>query len=196
MKRNPMKIRNDGFTIIELLAGVLISAILMAGLYAVFYSQQVAFSAQEQVAEMNQNVRAALDLMTREIRLAGYKTPGSTLNGIQAATSNSIQIVCDLDQNGDTLGANEDISYSYNTGTMQVSRTQNGVTVPIADNITSLSFLYTMVNGSQTPNPAILADIRRINVSMDARTSHPSQGTGAYRTITLTSDITPRNLGF
>ncbi len=191
-----MKTRNGGFTIIELLAGVLISSILMAGLYAVFYSQQVAFSAQEQVAEMNQNIRAALDLMTREIRLAGYKTAGSTFNGIQTATSDSIQIVCDLDQNGDTLGANEKIIYSYNAGTMQISRTQNGVTVPIADNITSLSLLYTTLNGSQTSTPAILANIRRINVSLDARTSHPSQGTGAYRTITFTTDITPRNLDY
>ena len=191
-----MKIRNEGFTIIELLAGVLISGILMAGLYAVFYSQQVAFSAQEEMAEMNQNVRAALDLMAREIRLAGYKSSGSTLNGIQSATANSIQVLCDLDQDGNTTGPNENITYSYNAGTMQVFRTQNGgVAVPIADNITGLSFLYTMVNGSQTSSPAVLADIRRINVSLDARTSHPSQGTGAYRTISLTSDVTPRNLG-
>src|SRR5512147_2456385 len=132
-----MKIRNGGFTIIELLAGILISGILMAGLYAVFYSQQIAFSAQEQVAEMNQNIRAALDLMTREIRLAGYKTSTSTFNGIAAATSDSIRILADLNQNGDTADDNEDISYTYNAGDLQICR--NGVSlpaVPVADNIT------------------------------------------------------------
>ena len=78
-----METRKTGYTLIELLAGILISAVILAGLYTVFTSQQSAFSAQEQVSEMTQNIRAGLDLMTREIRLAGYKNSGSTFNGIQ-----------------------------------------------------------------------------------------------------------------
>src|SRR5512136_1712504 len=101
MDRSGMGQKN-GFTLIELLAGILISAIILAGFYSVFFSQQKAFSAQEQVAEMNQNIRAALDLMTREIRLAGYKNSTCTFNGIATATSDSIQILADLNQNGDT----------------------------------------------------------------------------------------------
>jgi len=183
--------RQPGFTIIELLAGIVLSAILLAGLYSVFFSQQTAFSAQEQVAEMNQNIRAALDLMTREIRLAGYKTSTSTFSGIATATSNSLRILADLNQDGDTADDNEDITYTYNAGTMQICR--NGVSLPVADNITSLAFQYTLKNGTVTSAPANPADIRKITISIAARTTHPDRD-GTFRTITLTSDITPRNL--
>lgn len=191
MDRSRMDKKN-GFTIIELLAGILISAILLAGLYSVFFSQQTAFSAQEEVAEMNQNIRAALDLMTREIRLAGYKTSTSTFNGIAAATSNSIRILADLNQDGDTEDDNEDISYTYNAGALQICR--NGTSLPVADSITNLSLQYTLKDGTVTSAPANLADIRKITISITARTAHPDRGTGGYRSITLSSDITPRNL--
>ena len=185
--------KKNGFTLIELMAGILISAIILAGLYSVFFSQQKAFSAQEQVAEMNQNIRAALDLMTREIRLAGYKTSTSTFNGIATATSGSIRILADLNQDGDTADDNEDITYTYNPEDLQICR--NGISmppVPVADNITSLSLQYTLKNGTVTSAPANLADIRKVNISITARTTHPDQGT--YRTITLSSDIALRNL--
>jgi type IV pilus assembly protein PilW len=131
--------KENGFTLIELLAGILISAILLAGLYSVFFSQQIAFSAQEQVAEMNQNIRAALDLMTREIRLAGYKTSTSAFNGITTATPTSIRILADLNQDGDTADENEDTSYTYNAGTLQICRSGSAPpAVPVADNVTNL----------------------------------------------------------
>ena len=184
--------KKNGFTMIELLASILISVVLLAGFYSVFFSQQTAFSAQEQVAEMNQNIRAALDLMTREIRLAGYKNSTSTFNGVATATSNSIRILADLNQDGDTADDDEDISYTYNAGARQICR--NGITLPVADNITNLSFQYTLKDGTVTSAPANLADIRKITLSITARTTHPDQGTGTYRSITLSSDITPRNL--
>jgi hypothetical protein len=100
--------------------------------------------------------------------------------------------LADLDQNGDTLGANEDITYSYNPGTLQICR--NGVNLPIADNITALSFAYTLADGSVTLNPGNLANIRKVTITITARTTLPDRATGAYRTITLTTDVTPRNL--
>jgi type IV pilus assembly protein PilW len=189
--RRGRALRKTGFSLIELLAGILISAVILAGLYSVFFSQQQAFSAQEQIAEMNQNIRAALDLMSREIRLAGYKTSTSTFNGIATATSDSIRILADLNQDGDVADDNEDITYTYNSSPKQICR--NGVGLPVADNITSLSFQYTLKDGSVTSAPADLADIRKITVSITARTTRPDRS-GAYRSITLSSDITPRNL--
>jgi type IV pilus assembly protein PilW len=186
-----MKNRQGGFTLIELLAGILISGVLLAALYYVFISQQEAFSAQEQVAEMNQNIRAALDLMTREIRLAGYKNSTSTFNGIQTATPNTIRIVADLNQDGSTSGPNEDIRYTWDSGTGQIWR--NDVSLPIADNITNFSFSYTLVDGSVTTNPSNPANIRKVNITITARTTYPDHA-GVYRTITLNTDVTPRNL--
>ena len=185
------KVRKSGFTLIELLVGVLISGVLLAGMYSFFFSQQEAFSSQERIADMNQNIRAALDLMTREIRLAGYKTSTSTFNGIASASSNSIRILADLNQDGDTADENEDLTYTYNSGALQICR--NGVGLPLADNITSLSFQYTLKDGAVTSAPANPADIRKITISITAQTAHPDRA-GTYRSMTLSSDITPRNL--
>jgi prepilin-type N-terminal cleavage/methylation domain-containing protein len=187
-----MNTRKGGYTLIELLAGIFLSAVLLAALYSVFTSQQVVFSAQEQVAEMTQSTRAALDLMTREIRLAGYKTSTGTFNGIPTATAHTIQIMADLDLNGDTSGPNEDITYTYDSASLQIYR--NGSSLPVADNITDLSFLYTLADGSTTSNPSNPADIRKVKISISARTHYRDRGTGAYRIIVLTSDVTPRNL--
>jgi len=192
MNLSELQARNHGFTFVELLAAIFIAAFLMAGLYSVFISQQEAFSAQERIVEMNQNIRAAMDLMTREIRLAGYKNSGATFNGIATAQPSTIRILADLDQNGDTLGTNEDITYSYDAGTLQIWR--NATDRPIAENITNLTFTYTLADGTTTSAPANPADIRKVTLLVTARTAYPDQATGHYRTVTLTSDVTPRNL--
>ncbi len=180
----------SGFTLVELLAAILISGIVMAGIYSVFISQQKAFSTQERIAEMNQNCRALMDVITREVRLAGYKTSAAVFNGVATAQANTIRILADLDQDGQTTGEGEDITYSYRAETRQVLR--NGV--PIAENITGLNFIYTLVDGTTTATPANLAQVRKVTISVTAQTASPGPKTGQHRTMTLTSDVTPRNL--
>jgi len=61
-----------GITLIELLVALSISGILVAGVYRTFVSQQHTYTVQEQVVDMQQNVRLAINRMTRELRMAGY----------------------------------------------------------------------------------------------------------------------------
>jgi type IV pilus assembly protein PilW len=68
-----MKLRKDkGVTLLELLIALVISAIIVAALYRTFISQQKSYAVQEQVADMQQNVRIAINRMMREIRMAGF----------------------------------------------------------------------------------------------------------------------------
>jgi type IV pilus assembly protein PilW len=184
--------KETGFTLVELLAVIFLSGVIMAAIYSLFISQHVAFSAQEQMAEMNQNLRVSLDQMSREIRLAGYKNSTSTFNGIATAQPATIRILADLNQDGDCLDDDEDITYSYDANTMQIWR--NTPDLPIADHITNLSFTYTLADGTTSSNPASLASIRKVTISITAQTAKPNQRTGLYRTFTLTSDVMPRNL--
>jgi len=71
MNRSVFKKKN-GLTLIELLIALVLSSILIAGLYQIFISQQKTYMVQDQVADMQQNIRVAIDQMTREIRMAGY----------------------------------------------------------------------------------------------------------------------------
>ena len=67
-----LKLKNQGVTLIELLIALVISAILIAALYRIFIGQQKTYVVQEQVVDMQQNVRAAINKMMREIRMAGF----------------------------------------------------------------------------------------------------------------------------
>ncbi len=60
-----------GLTLIELLVVLVISSILIAGIYRTFIHQQHTYTVQEQVVDMQQNVRMAINQMVREIRMAG-----------------------------------------------------------------------------------------------------------------------------
>lgn len=64
--------KNAGVTLIELLIALVISAILIAAIYRTFIGQQKTYIVQEQVVDMQQNVRVAINRMMREIRMAGF----------------------------------------------------------------------------------------------------------------------------
>jgi prepilin-type N-terminal cleavage/methylation domain-containing protein len=67
-----MSKKSKGVTLIELLIALVISAIIIAGIYRTFIHQQKTYATQEQVADMQQNVRVAINRMMREIRMAGF----------------------------------------------------------------------------------------------------------------------------
>jgi prepilin-type N-terminal cleavage/methylation domain-containing protein len=71
MNQNIFK-KAKGITLIELLIALVISSILIAGIYRTFIQQQKSYATQEQVADMQQNVRVAINRMMREIRMAGF----------------------------------------------------------------------------------------------------------------------------
>jgi type IV pilus assembly protein PilW len=64
--------RNAGFTLVELMIAVAVGMIVLGAVYAVFNTQNKILGDQEQIAELHQNTRVALDMMVREISMAGY----------------------------------------------------------------------------------------------------------------------------
>jgi type IV pilus assembly protein PilW len=67
-----MKKDSGGFTLIELMIAIAIAAILVSAIYVSVISQQKTQFTQQLVVDMQQNARAALFLMQREIRMAGF----------------------------------------------------------------------------------------------------------------------------
>jgi prepilin-type N-terminal cleavage/methylation domain-containing protein len=75
--------KNAGLTLIELLVALVLSSILIAALYRTFISQHKTYSVQEQVVDMQQNARAAIFRVVREIRMAGFgKVAGEYVPGV------------------------------------------------------------------------------------------------------------------
>jgi prepilin-type N-terminal cleavage/methylation domain-containing protein len=61
-----------GITLIELLVALVICGIVVAGIYRVFVAQTKAYTIQDQVVEVQQNVRSAMEILLRDLRMAGY----------------------------------------------------------------------------------------------------------------------------
>lgn len=192
-----------GFTLIELLVSMAIGLVVIASVAGTFTAQTRQNSAEEQVAQMEQNVRAALDLMVREIRMAKYNPAGtsafSSAYGVTYSAS-QLEVKADLDGNGaiDTSsGSVEDIIYAHDATNRYITRKlgSSGTAEIVADNITAFTFNYYDANGSAVTSNS--ADIRKISVSITARTAKPDPSftsNGGYRTYQLSADITPPNL--
>ena len=65
---------NKGFTIVELLIAMTISLVVMGAITYTFKSQQDSYIVQTQISSMQQNLRAAMYMLTRDIQMAGYYT--------------------------------------------------------------------------------------------------------------------------
>ncbi|NQT68405.1 MAG: prepilin-type N-terminal cleavage/methylation domain-containing protein [Desulfobacteraceae bacterium] len=139
-------LKNTGFTIVELMVAMVISLVVMGAIYSTFQVQQQSYIHQERVAAVQQNLRAAMYYITREIRMAGYDPTGSSNFGVVTAASDSINFTMDylygdsaLSDNG-VIDSGEDITYSL-SGTDLVRNAGSGNQV-IAENIDSLELTY------------------------------------------------------
>jgi prepilin-type N-terminal cleavage/methylation domain-containing protein len=76
-----------GVTLIELMIALVISAILVGGVYSLLITQQRIYVRQDQVVGAQQDARAALTILARDIRMAGMLTDmdGFSINGATEA---------------------------------------------------------------------------------------------------------------
>lgn len=79
MKREMPKatsmLRQAGLSLVELMIAIALGITLTAGVIQVFFSSTQTFSLGDDLGQIQQNGRMALDLMTRNIRMAGYRHP-------------------------------------------------------------------------------------------------------------------------
>lgn len=87
----PLK-SNQGVTLPELLIALLLTALLSAAMFKIYINQHHAWLIQDRVIEMQQNARAAIDELTRQLRQAGYELPNG-LKPIEAYDTNPDTVV-------------------------------------------------------------------------------------------------------
>lgn len=194
---------SEGFSFVELLIALALSLIVLTSVSSAFISQRKTYHAQEQMTEMIQGTRAVMEVITREIKLAGFNPTGnSSLVWIPYSTT-QLEIRADLNGDGEFDGTssandtNEQIIYSHNGTNLEIVR-DAGQTFSyaklFAENIESFTFDYLDGDGNTTTTAA---DIRMIEITITARTADPDPDYGpnsGYRTYTLTSTVSPPNL--
>ncbi|GAB4333776.1 MAG: hypothetical protein Kow0089_02620 [Desulfobulbaceae bacterium] len=182
-----------GFTLVELMMALVLVFILTAAVYAVYKVQIRTSTAQDQVAEMQQNIRAAFLLLSRDLRMAGLDPTNSGKAGILVATATRFRFTQDItgdpvtgESDGDVNDPGEDVDYMLNGDVLGVQTGGAGGYQPVAENIHRLQFYYTLSDGTRTlaPTAAQLDDIETVTVSILARSSqedHNYTDTKTYR---------------
>ena len=66
-----------GFSLIEVMAAIAILGIAMTAVFSTFLFQQRSYTTQVRVAEMQQNLRDALEMISRDLRMCTYGIPSS-----------------------------------------------------------------------------------------------------------------------
>jgi type IV pilus assembly protein PilW len=213
-----LKDRTDGFTLVELMVAMTIGLIVMSSVYSTYRTQQKSYVLQEQVAAMQQNIRAAMYYMTREIRMAGCDPTGNALAGITGAGPTTISFTRDISgptsnaADGDTNDTDETITFTFDGTNNRVTRNAQA----LAENIDALDFVY--LNQAGAPVDGTVAtnipNIRSVVVTVVARTGRVDLGyinnvsftnqqgvqilapqNDNFHRKTLTSVIKCRNLG-
>jgi len=131
----------DGFTMVELLVVMIVGGIGLWVVYTAFMSQQRSYVVQEGVTEMQQELRASLEIMSREMRNAGHDVPPindpllSALPGMIAAGPYNLQFAMDLgdsspgggEPNGLTTDPNENVTYQFVTNADDEGGVMDGI---------------------------------------------------------------------
>ena len=186
MVRSEIKEKHAGFSLIEVMIALAISGIVMAAIYAVYIVQVKGMISQETMLDMQQTVRAALNIMENEIQMAGCDPTQKAKATILKAGKAELSFTMDVQNHsgwpqpdGDTNDGNEYIRYALNKDAdrngqadripCDLGRDTGGGLQPFAENIDALNFVYLDNGGNPLPAGFTTDQIRAVQVTIVAR---------------------------
>jgi len=176
--------RQNGFTLVELMVALVLTSLATIGLYQTYVSFSTSYDVQDQVAEMQQNLRVAMQRLVRDIRMAGYnQAAGAGFLAMNAAQISFTVL-------NDTTGSLETITYDLDAGDLD----RNGFSV--IQNVDALDFTYLDENGNVA---ASLAAIRTVLIAIVVRTTNEDfayTDNGTYLNLLGTTILAPQNDNF
>jgi Tfp pilus assembly protein PilW len=228
--------KHEGYTLIEMLISIFVGMVIIAAIYGAVVSSQRSTSNIERKVVAGQDARAALELMAVEIQMASYNpnyTPGMWIDpgsctaasanqnyrGIQAATSSSMTVEADINDNGSVIrsGApninpSEIITYTYDAENQYITRESGcgGAQPFLGDTVASGRprtvrvintaevpvFRYFNAQGAEIMAaglPAGIPNIARIDITLWVETEHSDVNTGQRRRMIYSTNVIPRN---
>lgn len=186
---------NRAFTLIELMVAFAAASVFIIATLTIADICIRTYGAQERVSDAQQSVRAALDLMTRDIRMAGYDPKAGSHGptdgiGILAATETMLQFSSDLNADRFDSGGMENLTYFYDAAKRRLRQKEGGKAYPqtFIENVSTLNFGYLDPDG----NPADRRD--QIAMVMITLTVEEKGLKGSVFRRTLTTCVNCRNL--
>jgi len=200
-----MKINKKGFTAVELLISLAILSMTLGSIYSLYMSFIRQCTNEGVKINVQQSVRSSLDMMTRDIRMAGLDPEGTGDFGIVAVTSQRFQFTADRDMDGELDDADatdgidlpdtEHMAYEYDgISTLRMMLYKANGTMELSDevveNVTDLTFTY---YNSADETTSDLDAIRTVDIRM---TIQKSSGRDDQVSRTLVKRVKCRNLEY
>lgn len=201
-----------GITLIELLVALVISAIAMAAIYKIFISQTKVYYVQDQVVEVQQNVRTAMEILLRDLRMTGFDDDNfssavTIANPITAFSDNSITVNYEYYDRPSATYQKYTVAYWRDGGNSRLMRQltindAGSTTEPVLDNVDALTFTYGVDDNDDDVVDswvsAASVGVRRVIAVRVVLTARPNQTNPDVQKIvsprTLDSIVTMRNL--
>jgi len=147
-----------GFSLIELMVSMVIVSLILVSLTAVFERSGKLYTTQNVSASLQEEVRAAVEIMAREIRMAGYDPYKTGEFKIEEATSTHLRFTSDVDDNGAITVAGfpncEQLSFRYSSSAESLQI--------ICGESTGIQDVQTLIGGADT-------DTRVVGLDFDYR---------------------------
>ncbi len=194
-----MRLDKKGFSLIEIMVAIAIMSILSIAMIKTYTGFTRVYTTQEVAAGVQQDLRAALNIMTQDIRMAGFDPLDTDNFGVEVATATNIRITADYNVDPTQIfpedTAFERITYNFDAGNNRLEQilyetTGSESTQPVVDNVTNVAFTYLDANNAVT---ATLANIRTVTILMTIQ--EITRGSGTVNR-TLSTRVQCRNLGY
>jgi Tfp pilus assembly protein PilW len=165
--------RSQGFGLVELLVSMTVLGFVLAIVGSILAGVQRNYLAQRQLIEANDNARAALDMLVRQLRMAGNNP--FNVGGVQAlgpnpngsGILNSVRIQADWNPaDGDLTDAFEDVTFSSSGGEFIVLDNPSATSNALLSRIGSLS-LRCLNNAGAPTNQA--GQVARIQITVQTQ---------------------------
>ena len=200
-----MEKNRNGFTIVELLMSLAIMSIAMTSIYGLYMSYVRIYTTEGVATRVQQNVRASMNMIVRDVRMAGLDPTGAEIFGITEISNQSIRFTADRDMDGElddpdisagSTEANlEQIAFTYDgTNLLEMILYNSDDSIEsqdtLVDNVSYMNFTYLDADDVITSNPDA---IRTVLIEM---TVQKPAGRGGMVSRTLSKRIRCRNLDF
>ena len=188
LRRAPGRGGQAGFSLIEALVGIAILLVVLLGVYQVYDAGQWLFWRAQARADVQQDIRLALERVRRELRMAGADPAATGQAAVQNPTATSVEFIIDAGASNTSALVRYDLDSTAKTFRRTVQPwTGTGwgaaSVTTLATNVESLAFQY-------FPSAA-LPGLTRIRITIQEVRPVPRQPAPPYQ---VTTDVFLRNL--
>lgn len=191
-----------GWTLVDVLVSMSFIGLLATILHGFATTSLHVVQVRQVADELDETAQIALEIVARDLREVGFGLPAALDGGLRRAAPRAVQIVRDLDFDGETTSSNERVAYILHPETGQLRR-QLGAAAPqpMVDNVDveGSGFRYfddagdEILDDGDELESADRRRVRRIDINLRLTAPHPAPGRRERIVAFHSTSVAPRN---